>query len=615
MKEDNKIETIWNKVKNLKYKTHDDKLGPIDKDYSQLKNARILTPEEVEKLGYGTCYDQANYVAYLADKLNLEYVIRFTLYSKGNEYTSHLCTYVKDIQGWYWIESAWSKMKGVHGPEKDINVFNKLADKEQGDFHLINENIDMANKLKPYWNDKRFTMDKFNDITNKVSTEGNKVDVNYFISIMKEIGYDEAAFSKVMKEGYIKYPLRSVEEINRDKIAVCLDGSAYLAIIAREKGCNSSVIFYKYISNKKIWWHTSPAIEVDGKWCIIDWPNNIKVTFSGKTLEEAVYLDMENYLSEDDWVCVEAYEVDYNKIKNKCTVEEFLSAVGKKIGSVGELPDTLPSSRVLDKIHNTNLEDISSTTIPPNILSKDEVFNWLYKDKTISLEAAGSNKRRETEAFILKYITKILPSSKSVEIYKALFKQMNDKAFDRWMCDLRDGKNGLVIICPNFRNKHISVENNLKIGRELGHEFFQRLHIGPRGNNPGYLTPIKYLIVDLPARRAAQSLIKKISISDSNKGVDKLSGQLVNTKDTKSARLTHPELQLLVSMGLDATLLELMKYRGGDIGGFRAMNLMISKYGHANLGVLNQYTTGVESTKTLSSYLRAMHLKNNLADK
>jgi hypothetical protein len=56
----------------------------------------------------------------------------------------------------------------------------------------------------------------------------------------------------------------------------------------------------------------------------------------------------------------------------------------------------------------------------------------------------------------------------------------------------------------------------------------------------------------------------------------------------------------------------MMKFRGGDLKGFNAMNAMISRYGTANLKTLNNFASGVESTKTFSTYLRAMHFKTNL---
>lgn len=236
--------------------------------------------------------------------------------------------------------------------------------------------------------------------------------------------------------------------------------------------------------------------------------------------------------------------------------------------------------------------------------------------ETISTEASSVKNRKAAEAFILRILTRILPKGKSVQIYKEKFKNMSDKEFDKYMQDLRDEKTAIVLIVPNFTGKHISLDNNLNIAKEeFNYDFFQRLYIGKQGNNPGYMTPIKYLVVDLPIRRQSQSLIKKISVSDTNRKVDKLTGQLSSTPETKSSRITYPETQLLVALGLDASLVELLKYRGGDIRGFTAMNGMISKYGHANLATLKPYASGVESTNTLSSYLKAMHLKNNLSKK
>ena len=233
-------------------------------------------------------------------------------------------------------------------------------------------------------------------------------------------------------------------------------------------------------------------------------------------------------------------------------------------------------------------------------------------EETISTEAKGGN-RKAAEDYILRLLNMLMPGGKSVEVYRDMFKKMSDKEFDKFMHDLKDDKITLVLIVPNFRSKGLSIARNLDIARkEFNYDFFQRLYIGPQGNNPGYLTPIRYMVVDLPLKRQSQSLVKKISIADTNRRVDKLTGQLASGHDTKSARMTYPETQLIAAWGLDASLVELLKYRGGDMRGFAAMNAMISRYGHCNMKALSQFASGVESTKTLSSYLKAMHLSNNL---
>lgn len=221
---------------------------------------------------------------------------------------------------------------------------------------------------------------------------------------------------------------------------------------------------------------------------------------------------------------------------------------------------------------------------------------------------AGNRKR--TETFIYEYIEKLLPKSGNVNIYKKLFASMSDEQFDSFMKDLESGKQILSIIAPNLAEFKLSTERNLAIAEELGHNFFEHIWIEGKDDIPTYLTPITYMVVDLPLRRASQILIKKISVPDDMKTVDTLTGQ--PTGESKGARISYPELQVCGAMGLENTMIELMKYRGGDNKGNVAYNAMISKYGSANLKTLSNYTSGVESTKTLKTFLTCMHIRSSL---
>lgn len=220
----------------------------------------------------------------------------------------------------------------------------------------------------------------------------------------------------------------------------------------------------------------------------------------------------------------------------------------------------------------------------------------------------GNRKRAET--FIYEYIEKLLPKSGNVNIYKKLFASMSDEQFDSFIKDLESGKQILSIIAPNLAEFKLSTERNLAIAEELGHNFFEHIWIEGKDDIPTYLTPITYMVVDLPLRRASQILIKKISVPDDMKTVDTLTGQ--PTGESKGARISYPELQVCGAMGLENTMVELMKYRGGDNKGNVAYNAMISKYGSANLKTLSNYTSGVESTKTLKTFLTCMHIRSTL---
>jgi hypothetical protein len=218
-----------------------------------------------------------------------------------------------------------------------------------------------------------------------------------------------------------------------------------------------------------------------------------------------------------------------------------------------------------------------------------------------------SVKRKETEAFILKYIDKILPDKKNVAIYEQLFASMNDKQFDDFMKSLRDGTIRLAIISPNLSDVKLSVERNLEIAKELGHNFFERIWMHSDNEVPPYLSTVKYLIVDLPLRRQAQLLVKKISIPEDNKSIDDLTGQ--PTGKSKGSKISYPETQILAALNLEESLTELLKYRGGDIGGFNAMNKSIGDTGGVSMKGIEHLATGVTSSATLRTLLTSMHLQ------
>ena len=86
----NKVDFIWNKVKDLDYGFYDsltDSMMSIEKekdnDYLN-EYARIQTSEQVNKNKFGVCWDQSLYVSYLAKLCNLPYH-----FLKENSYLLH----------------------------------------------------------------------------------------------------------------------------------------------------------------------------------------------------------------------------------------------------------------------------------------------------------------------------------------------------------------------------------------------------------------------------------------------------------------------------------------------------------------------------------------------
>ncbi len=222
---------------------------------------------------------------------------------------------------------------------------------------------------------------------------------------------------------------------------------------------------------------------------------------------------------------------------------------------------------------------------------------------------SGKKNRAGAQAFILEQLTLLDSSKKITKMYEELFAKMDDQAFDAFMVGIKN-IGGVPIIAKNFDKSNITVENNIKLAASLGYSFFQKLIIKGKPGLPDHMSPVKFMVLDLPVKRQSQNLVKKLAIPEDNKTTDMLTAQ--PTSNYKGAKMSYPEMQILSSMGLYNSIVELVKYRGGDKGGFGAYNAMILRFGSANLKTLSQYATGVESTKTLKTILTAMHIRSNL---
>jgi len=220
--------------------------------------------------------------------------------------------------------------------------------------------------------------------------------------------------------------------------------------------------------------------------------------------------------------------------------------------------------------------------------------------------------RKAATAELLRLIDKLLPGSPNAKLYQARLARLTDQQFDAYMQRLKSGEEVLSLIAPNLDENRLSVERNLKIAKELGHEFFQQLDLTDATTGVVYRTPLKYLVIDLPLRRQQQLLIKKIAIPSDNRHVDDLTGQ--PRGESKGSSLSFPELQVLSAQGMDRAIEELIKFRGGDTRAFQAMTKAIVNTGGVSQDAVKaQGRTLVRSTETLAILLKAMHLDNNLA--
>lgn len=221
--------------------------------------------------------------------------------------------------------------------------------------------------------------------------------------------------------------------------------------------------------------------------------------------------------------------------------------------------------------------------------------------------------RAIVEKECLYFIKKFALGDHNAKVYEELFERMSDKEFEEWLDAIDNDQEIPALYSPNLVEPSLSIKDNYKIAKELGFPLFQQLILTDPKTGQEYITPNKHLVGIVPVRRQVQMLEKKKSIPGSSSVVDERSGQAAG--DAKGARLSAPEIQVNASKGLKKSMLELLKFRGGDSKAYAAMNRAIIDTGEASMDqITSTFDSTVKSNKTFSAYLKGMHLQNNLVE-
>jgi hypothetical protein len=219
-------------------------------------------------------------------------------------------------------------------------------------------------------------------------------------------------------------------------------------------------------------------------------------------------------------------------------------------------------------------------------------------------------KRKKVQDRILQIVKTADPTGLNAQRYEKLFDRLDDKQFHHWMEELRVNKNNrkLTLFAPNLKN-NLKVDNLLKAADALNLKLFERVRIYDAVSKRYFLTPVEYLILDLPVRRLKQSLEDKMSIPTSDRRTSQLTGQVI--KPDASSSVSMVEQQIMVSKGLIKVATELGNIRGGNIEGYASFVSDIENTGTGNLSEVDP-STRPRSADTVRSLFLAMHLDNNL---
>lgn len=219
-------------------------------------------------------------------------------------------------------------------------------------------------------------------------------------------------------------------------------------------------------------------------------------------------------------------------------------------------------------------------------------------------------KRKKVEEYINKVMLTIEPGGVNAQRYKDIFSKMSDVEFDKFMKDIRDKKRQLVVYAPNLKVV-LQTSDLFKACDLTGAVVFEKLVIHDKTTGMEYTTPNEFPILRLPIRRLKQFQMHKMSVPEGDKKIDALTGQLV--KPDASAKFSFPEMQVMHGKGLDNTIIEFMKLRGGDIYAYSTMLQSLEETGEFSQKSLPNDSIA-RSVMTMDLILKSMLIDNNFVD-
>lgn len=210
-----------------------------------------------------------------------------------------------------------------------------------------------------------------------------------------------------------------------------------------------------------------------------------------------------------------------------------------------------------------------------------------------------TDKKKRILKYLIKHMNTLDPSGTNTTYYKNLIEPMSDKEFDHFMHLIKDGKFQIHLSMPNMK-RNVEIDNLLKVADDIDCKLFHKVWLEDPSTGETYLTNKAYPIFNLPIRRQSQFLEEKMSVPDNDNQTDLLTGQV--TADSRSSSITQPEIQALHARGLNTTLEELLRIRGGDINAYGDFKRQLEETGEATLESIDP------NSRTRSSEIGRAHV-------
>lgn len=217
---------------------------------------------------------------------------------------------------------------------------------------------------------------------------------------------------------------------------------------------------------------------------------------------------------------------------------------------------------------------------------------------------------KEANAMLMGMVKQMPNPKLNVPLYEEVLAGFKEEDYLRLAERWKEGKFYFPIIVENMGKEIIDEHKVMKVGESIGVEYFQHCRLTDPETGEEYVTPIKYLVLDIPGRRLIQHISDKMSTAENNRVTDHLAGQATGV--SKASSISSPELNVMNAKGLTYGPLEMMKVRGGDAAAFDAALRSIEETGSFSMDAVSQLGTKPKVVESLHELLLGTGIDTNL---
>lgn len=217
--------------------------------------------------------------------------------------------------------------------------------------------------------------------------------------------------------------------------------------------------------------------------------------------------------------------------------------------------------------------------------------------------------REATEA-LLKHVANMPNPEVNLPLYRETIGKWKEREWLRFYERWQEGLEYFPIIVDNMGKTRIDEKKVMEYGKKIGVEYFQHCRLTDPETGEEYVTPIKYLVLDIPGRRLIQHISDKMSTAEHDRTTDHLAGQA--TGASKAASVSAPELNVILGKNLKVAGVEFVKVRGGDAVAYDAALKQIEETGTFSMEAVTALNSRPKAVDTLHELLLGTGIDSSL---